>query len=333
MDSAGKQHVIAEMLSQSIVLPKDMPFKESSEMGGHEFVFRTSIPAGAWRQINMGVPYSKSTTAKSRVGLGTLEDYSQVDRLLAEMTGDIDRFREGEDVAFLEGMGQTIEETVWYGNTAATPAEFMGLSTFYNTVSSATAQNAANVIDGGGTGTSNLSFWLICWGMRTIYGLYPRGTKAGLAMEDKGDTVPGFDSLGNRFEAYTSWFRHMMGLCPEDWRYAARICNVDTTSAGLAGPNAPDIFAVMRQAMLLPPTLTPASSNITETDAPDEPSPGIRPVWYTNRTGRHWMDVQAMRDRNVLLRIDDYAGKPVDGINGIPVRVSDQLLTTEARVV
>ena len=92
----------------------------------------------------MGVPYSKSTTAKSRVGLGTLEDYSQVDRLLAEMSGDIEAFREGEDVAFLEGMGQTIEQTTWYGNTAATPAEFMGFSPFYNTVSTATAQNAAS---------------------------------------------------------------------------------------------------------------------------------------------------------------------------------------------
>jgi hypothetical protein len=40
-----------------------------------------------------------------------------------------------------------------------------------------------------------------------------------------------------------------------------------------------------------------------------------------------------MRDRNVLLRIEDYAGIPVDGINGIPIKISDQLLTTESRVV
>jgi hypothetical protein len=44
------------------------------------------------------------------------------------------------------------------------------------------------------------------------------------------------------------------------------------------------------------------------------------------------MDVQAMRDRNVLLRIEDYAGVPVDGINGIPIKISDQLLITETRV-
>ena len=332
MDASGDMHTIAEMLSQAIALTKDLYMVESSEMFGHEFSFRTSIPAGSWRQINQGVPYSKSTTAKSRVGLGTLEDYSQVDRLLAEGSGNIERFRESEDVAFLEGMGQTIEQTTWYGNTAATPAEFMGLSSFYNTVSTATAQNAANVIDGGGTGNSNLSIWLLCHGSRTFHGLYPRSTKAGLAMEEKGDTVPGYDSLGNRFEAYTSWFRQMIGVVPIDWRYCGRIANVDVTNAGLAGPNALDIFATMRQLLLLPPTLTAQSSGVTEVDAPDEPAPGIRPVIYTNRTGRHWMDVQAMRDRNVLLRIEDYAGRPCDGINGIPIKISDQLLITEGRV-
>ena len=331
-DSTGKQKIIAEMLSQAVALAKDLYMVEASEMGGHEFVFRTSIPAGSWRQINQGVPYSKSTTAKSRVGLGTLEDYSQVDRLLAEMTGDIERFREGEDVAFLEGMGQTIEQTTWYGNVAQTPAEFNGLSTFYNTVSTSTAQNGANVLDGGGTGNSNASLWLLCHGARTFHGLYPRGSKAGLAMEDKGDTVPGYDSLGNRFEAYTSWFRQMIGIVPIDWRYCARIANIDVTNAGLAGPNALDIFATIRQMMLLPPTLTSESSGITETDAPDEPAPGIRPVFYCNRTIRHWMDVQAMRDRNVLLRIEDYAGKPTMGIDNIPIKVSDQLLITEGRV-
>ncbi len=326
-------HTIAALLSQHISLTKDLYMVESSEMFNHEFAFQTSIPAGSWRQINQGVPYSKSTTAKSRVGLGTLEDYSQVDRLLAEGSGNAERFRETEDVAFLEGMGQTVEQTAWYGNTAINPAQFQGLSTFYNTVATGTAQNAANVIDGGGTGNSNISIWLLCHGARTFHGLYPRSTRAGLAMEDKGDTVPGFDSLGNRFEAYTTWFRHMIGIVPIDWRYSARLANLDVTNAGLAGPNAYDIFAGLRQIMLLPPTLTSESSGITEVDAPGEPSPGIRPVFYTNRTGRHWIDVQAMRDRNVLLSIDDYAGKPVDSINRIPLRISDQLITTENRVV
>ena len=332
INGAQKQVYIAEMLSQANDVWDDMPILEANEIGGHEFVFRTSIPAGAWRQYNQGIPYSKSTTAKARVGLGSLEDYSQVDRMLAEDSGDIDQFRENEDVAFLEGMSQTMAQTLFYGNTAVTPIEFMGLSPFYNTITQANAQNAQNVINGLGIASANTSLWLVCWGERTIFGLYPRGSKAGLTMEDKADTVPGFDSVGNRFEAYTSWFRHQMGLCPQDWRYGARVANIDTTNAGLAGPNALDIFATMAQVMFLPPHLGKGTSGITKTDAVNDPSPGIRPVFYCNRTLRHWMDVQGMRDRNVLLHLTDYAGMPCDVFRGIPIKIVDQILNTESQV-
>ena len=93
-----------------------------------------------------------------------------------------------------------------------------------------------------------------------------------------------------------------------------------------------DLFATMAEMMLFPPHLGKGTSGITKTDAKNDPAPGIRPVFYTNRTGRHWMDVQAMRDRNVLLRLEDYAGRVTDNYRGIPVKISDQLLNTEARV-
>ncbi len=328
-DRDGKIPIIAEMLSQSNEYAEDLPYVEANENTGHEFVFRTSIPAGSWRQYNQGVPYAKSTTAKARVGIGMLEDYSQIDRALAEHSGDRERFRESEDVAFMEGMSQTIAQTFFYGNTVSNPAEFMGLAPFYNTINTATAQNAANVIDGGGVGANNTSLWLVGWSPETIFAVYPRGSKAGLDMEDKGDVVPGFDSVGNRFEAYTSWFRQQAGLCPKDWRYGARIANIDVTTAGLAGPNALDIFATMAQQIMLFPKLTKTTSGITRTDAPMDDT-GVRAVFYCNRTLRHWMDVQAMRDRNVLLQINDYAGMPVTGWRGIPIKIVDQILNTEA---
>src|SRR5271163_3424044 len=116
MDSAGKQMVIAEQLSQCNDVWGDIPMIEANEVGGQEFAFRTSIPAGYFRQYNMGIPVSKSTTAKSRVGLASLEDYSQVDRMLMEDSGDRERYRTNEDAAFLEGMSQTMVEKLFYGN-------------------------------------------------------------------------------------------------------------------------------------------------------------------------------------------------------------------------
>ena len=333
MDGAFKQMYIAEQLSQCNDIWGDLPMVQANGVGFHEFAYRTSIPTGIWRQVNTGVPYGKSTTAKGMVGMGSLEGYSQIDRLLLEDSGDINEARRTEDVAFLEGMSQTMVQTLFYGNTAVTPAEFMGLAPFYNTVNTATASNAVNVIDCGGTGSSNASMWLLCFGERTLYALYPRGSKAGLVSEDKADTVPGFDAVGNRFEAYTTYFRQQMAFAPQDYRYGVRLANIDTTTAGLAGPNAIDIFAYLAQALMIPPTLTKMASGITMSDAPGDPSPGLRPVIYVNRTVRHWMDVQGMRDRNVLLTVNDAAGKPQDMVRGIPVRICDQLLNTESRVV
>lgn len=333
LDPEGKIPVIAEMLSQANEYAEDMPWVEANEKTGHEFVFRTSIPAGTFRQYYQGVPYSKSTTAKGRVGMGMLEDWSQIDMALAEHSGDVEKFRESEDVAFLEGMSQTIAQTFIYGNTAFNPAEFMGLAPFYNTLNSSTAQNANNVLNGGGTGTANTSLWLLGLGPETIFGLYPRGTQAGLRMMDQGTTTPGFDAVGNRFMAYTSWFQQQAGLCPKDWRYGVRLANVDTTNAGLAGPNAIDIFASIDQMMLLFPKMTKTTSGITKTDAPSDPDTGVRSVMWCNRTFRHWMNVQAMRNRNVLLTINDYDGRVVDAYRGVPIKTVDQILNTESTVV
>lgn len=323
---------IAEYLSQAVCLMDDLPMSEANEITGHQFVYRTSIPGGTWAQYNQGTPYSKSTTAKSRVSTGTLKAYSQVDALLARDSGSPEKFRTGEDVAFLEGMGQTLEQTAWYGNTATTPAEFMGMSNFWNTVSTSKAQNAANVIDGGGTGNSNASFWLFGFGERSLFGIYPRGSKAGLHMDDKGDVVPAYDSVGNPYNAYTTYFEARMGIVPIDWRYTVRICNLDTTAAGLQGSSGPDLWALMTKAALIPPGMTKQTSGITKTDAPTDAVPTNRFVWMCNRTVRHYLDLQAMRNRNVLVGLNDAPGQVQMNWRGIPIKISDQLLNSESRV-
>ncbi len=330
-DPEGNIPVIAEMMSQHNAVAADMPYKEANEMTGHQFVFRTSIPTGAWRSYNQGTPYGKSTTAKARVGMGMLRGYSQIDRDLANHTGSPQRFRETEDMAFLEGMGQTIVKTLWYGNTSVDPTQFMGLSPFYNTLNTAIAQNGANVINAGGSGGDNASMWLIGWGLQSIYAIYPRGSKAGLNMEDKGSIVPAYDSAGNRFEAWTTWFGQDIGIVPEDWRFGVRIANIDTTAGavGLAGANAPDLFALMANAIMLPPDTNMQLSGIDGTDAPQDDS-RKQWCWYTNRTVRYWLDIQSIRNRNVLLTDKDYAGNPITTWRGIQIDVSDQLLTTEA---
>lgn len=335
MDPDGQIATIAELLSQTNEFFKDMTWTESNTDTGHKSTVRTGLPQGVWRMAYAGVPYARSTTAQVTDGLGYLAAYSQIDKRVADLGGKVAQIRLTEDSAFLEGMSQQMATTFFYGNQQTQMSQFTGFSPRFNTVSTATAQNAQNVIDGGGTGSSNLSMWLVGWGDMTNFGIFPKGTKSGLVFEDRGDVVPGYDSNQNPFPAYTSYFEWNAGLVVRDWRYAVRIANIDTTTGaqGLFGTTPPDLFLLMSKAVVRFPTLTKRASGITETDAPDEPAPGINPGFYVNRTGRESLDIQAIRDKNVLLKPTEYAGEPVTEFRGIPIRVCDTLLNTESRLV
>jgi hypothetical protein len=58
-----------------------------------------------------------------------------------------------------------------------------------------------------------------------------------------------------------------------------------------------------------------------------------RTVIYCNRVIRTYLDLQAMNKTNVLLRIEEFDGKPVTTFRSIPVRTCDSILNNEARVV
>jgi hypothetical protein len=334
-DPDGEAADIAELLSQANEIYDDLVWKEGNTNTGHVYTMRTSIPKGWWRFIGQGVPGSKSTTAQGRTDCGDLEMQSTIDLRLIEMARDQNQFRYEEDNAILEGASQTIANQFFYGNATTNPASFTGLSNYYNTVTVANAANAANVFDGGGRASNNASLWLIGWSPRSIYGVFPRGMHAGVELTPLDEVVLAYDNLGNPYRAKVTWFRQMAGMAVEDWRWGGRICNLDVTSAaagGLAGPNAYDIFVGLSKLVLRLPKMARNESGVTDTDARNERGMTVRPAIYGNRTIRGFMDIQAIRDRNVLLGPRDYAGEPVTSFRGIPIRVNDQLTSTEAQV-
>lgn len=330
MDPSGKIADMAELLSQCNELVDHIPWVEGNLTTGHVVTVRTALPKGTARRFNQGVGYTKSSAAQLTFGMMMLDAYSQIDKKLADLGGNTAANREKEDVAHMEGMSQQTAGFFVYGNSWTVPEQMSGFATFFSAISS--AQNGVNVFDCGGTGSSNTSAWLIGWGDQTCYGIFPKGTKAGLTFENKGDVVPAYDSSSRRYEAYTSYFSWNMGLCIEDWRYVIRMCNIDTTTAGLAGPTPPDLFAIMSKAVVRLPTAGRTVSGITKTDAPDRVAPPVRLNWYGDRTWREYLDIQAIRDKNVLLRPEDYAGRPIVNFRNIPIGVVDQILDTETQI-
>lgn len=323
---------IIELLSQTNDILEDALVVEANGATGHVTTVRTGLPAATWRLLNYGVPTGKSTTAKITDSLGMLETFSIVDKALADLNGNAPEFRLSEDLAFLEGMTQQMAQTIFYGNVAVNPERFHGLAPRYNTVSTANANNAANVIDAGGTGSTNTSLWVVTWGPRTCHMLFPKGGKSGFSMRDMGDNVPALDSNNNRFIAYTTHFKWDNGLTLRDWRYVVRICNIDVTQ--LAGGTPPNLITSLIRAVHRLPTTPRGVGTEQKTDAPrGGQSNNGRVAIYGNRTIRTWLDIQAVNKANVLLKLDEFDGRPVTSFRGVPVRTCDALLSTESRIV
>ena len=308
----GRISVIVELLSQTNEILDDMRWVEGNLPTGHRTSVRTGLPQGTWRQLNYGVQPTKSTTSQITDACGMLETYSEIDKALADLNGNSSEFRLSEDKAFLEGLSQQLAQTLFYGNTAATPEKFMGLSPRFNTASGPAAISQ-NVIDAGGTGADNTSVWLVVWGDLTVHGIFPKGSKAGLQMRDLGEQTL-TDINGNRFQGYRTHYKWDAGLTVRDWRYAVRIANIDVSD--LSAPTPPDLTKFMIKATHKVPSLKTG-----------------QPVFYMNRTGRQWLDIQAATKDNVMLKISEFEGRPVREFLGIPIRTCDQILNTEPRVL
>ena len=245
LDPDGRIPTVAELLSQSNEILEDAVFVEGNLPTGHRVTIRTGLPAVYWRSLNQGVPSSKSTTSQVDESVGMLEAYSRVDKDLAELNGNTSQFRLSEDVAFLEAMNQTQASTMFYGNPATDPRQYLGLGPRYGTISG--AGNAQNILDAGGTSSNNTSIWLAVWGENSVFCTFPKGSKAGLTHQDDG-VLTVYDSTNNPYKAYQTQYQWKNGLVVKDWRYLVRIANINTTNL-VANTSAADLIALMSRAL------------------------------------------------------------------------------------
>lgn len=330
LDDGYKVGAIVELLSQTNEILKDMLVEEGNLPTGHKTTVRTGLPTATWRLLNYGVPNGKSTTAQIVDTCGNLETYSVIDKDLADLNGNTAAFRMSESMAFLEGMNQQMAQTAMYGNTAVNPERFMGLSPRYNSVTTATAQTAVNVIDAGGTGSTNTSMWIITWGSNTCHGIFPKGKMTGLQHRDMGEW-PVLDASNNTYQAYRDHYKWECGLTVRDWRYLVRICNIDVTL--LSGVSSANLINSLVRAMYRLPTASAIASGVQTSDAPSIQGQMGRTVICCNRVLRTYLDLQAMNKANVLLQMQQWDGEVVTTFRGTPIRTVDALLNTEARIV
>jgi hypothetical protein len=307
---------VVEMLEQDNPILEDMVWKETNMQLTELINVRTSLPTVYWRLLNKGSATSKSTTASIKEGTGILEGWSKVDPDVIEIGGQAKQARLLEDTAFLEAMNIEMAETLFYGNAAIDEREFTGLSPRFNDKS---GNNAQNIVDFGGSAALT-SVWFIVWSTKTVYGIFPQGSKAGITHKDHGSQIAGNDGTsGSELqEVLVTHWKWKAGLALKDWRAVCRIANISITTLAADTGVQTLIESMVKAFHRVKRSLRKGKS-----------------VIYMNRSVSQYLDLQRL---NILKNGGGITTQTVDGdvnmfFRNIPIKEVDALLETESQVV
>jgi hypothetical protein len=314
-DGMGNFVPVIEMLMEMNPILEDAIAVECNKGTTHLHTVRTGLPSVTWGRLYQGIPNSKGRIAQVEDTTGFVEGLSTIDKRLLDLSTNEGAVRLSEAQAYLESMSQEVATKMFYGDTASDPEEFMGLAPRFNDLSAA---NGGQIIDAGGTGSDNTSVWFVTWGDNQCQALYPKGTQAGVQREDMGEQRV-TDENGNAYYAKEEKFTWHIGLAVKDWRYVSRIANIDVSDMA-AGSVA--LYDFMRKAYYKLQNRRVAGGTI---------------AIYCNRDVLEALDALATNagasDNFVRLKPMEIEGKEVMTYRGIPIRETDAILNTEARVV
>jgi hypothetical protein len=317
----------AEVLTQHTEVLLDMSWMEGNLITGHRDSVRTVLPEPSYRALNEGVPITKGATTPIEETCAMLEDWSQADRELAILSGNVDRFRLRKAREHQIGFAHKLARDVFYGNARANPRGFTGLAPRFNTLNPAVSATASQVLNAGGTGTNLRSIYLIGWSEETVTGLYPKGTKGGLLHHDAttpsaGQINDGFapgmpllDANGNRYQGFLDHWIWRCGLMVKDWRYVVRIANIDLATLSANQSTGANLQNLMIQAM----------NRIESLD-------GVRAAWYMPRFVQGMLQQQLVEKKNAFLSLTEVGGSTRMDFGQVPIRRTDALNVNETQV-
>lgn len=316
---------VAEVLIQHNEMLMDIPYMEMNEGTIHKEMIRSALPEVYYRKANQPIPASKSTIEERTFTATHFESKSVIDEAVAER-GGMDRVsfnRWNQAQGHLQAHAQEHANLLIYGSPVSANMKTAGVMDILSTLS-VSEETSKQIIDAGGTGSDNCSILKIHWGENSVFGVYPKGTTAGLKRVDhsaggKKVKIQGVDKNGNPgdFWGYEEQFMTDHGLVVKDYRQLARIANIDVSNL-VSGAGAADLIDLMISAQYKIDSLQNG-----------------RGVWYVNRTVEAALHKQALTKvgAGAGLSFENFGGKQILTFLGDPVRRMDALLNSEARVV
>lgn len=318
---------VVELLTQQNPILDDAMAVECNMDAMHRHMIRTGLPSVSWGRLYKGIPQSKATMQQVDDTTGFVHARSNIDIRLLNLAPDKAKARLIDTMPFIEALNNEMASGIFYHDTSTTPEKFKGLAARYNAYNTnpadPTKPNAANqVIHGGGTGSDNTSIYFVTWGDHATHLLYPKGMKAGVSIDDKGEQRV-LDDDGNPYYAKEVIYTWHIGAAIKDYRYNARIANIDVSDMRAGSV---DLWSLLRKAYyrLQSRRLNAKSSRI---------------AIYMNRDVLEVLDAQSS-DRGLVAAGNNYThltsqfveGQEVKFYRGFPIKETDAILNTEALV-
>lgn len=311
---------VIEVIQKKNAIIDDIVWVEGNLPTGHVTTIRNGYPEPTWRKLNYGVQAKKSTTQQVTDTCGMLESYCEVDKKLVKINKNTESFLMDENKAAIEGFGQTLASTLFYGDATVNPEKFTGLAPRYSVKSTNEDNVGYNILDAGGTGSVNTSIWLVVWGQDTVHGIYPQGSTAGLSMENLGEDTKTL-SDGSMLQVLRTHYEWDCGLSVRNWRSVARVANIDFTellTAGDTSDTSANILKYMNMAI----------------DRVEEFIDGGKAAFYMHPEVRSMLREKMQSKGFAQLDMQTLMGRQnVLTCSGIPVRSCRALLKTESQIV
>jgi hypothetical protein len=312
---------VAEVLNETNDIINDAHVERANDITSHVVSRRTALPTPAWVKLGAGWDATAGTIQQVREQIGQLKARYQCPKDIMDLQPNPAKFRQQQERAYIEAMGQEFANTMVAGSTTAgPPEEFDGLLARYNTVASTDSAYVNNNGASQGTGASLTSIWFIQWGPGKAYLVYPRNTEGGgIKKDDKGLTYTLSDNSSNtptveynnkQLWAYITEFEWRVGLCVEDTRCIKRLCNISTNSATDSNTLDEDNIIECRNNFKTPGMIS----------------------MYCNETVFTQLQILAKDKTNVHWTENNPFGKPQMYFLDMPVRRLDAIATTETLV-
>ena len=311
----GRLLFVAETLARKNPIVREVPIMEANQILAHVGSRQSSLPTVQKRAINDGVPKSTHKELPVTAPMSLFETMSQIDEELLRLAGaNAESVIQRKDAAFVEAMAQAVADEIFFGSLADDVLGFNGLATMFNSLSTYPNSDSSwfyNVLSGGGTGGCT-SIYAIEWGPEKAHLIYPKGTQAGIEINDLGKQLVSGVTASTQFVAYVTQFKWRCGLYVQDERCVQRIANIERSGA----TNIFDDDQLIQALNQLP-------------DMGENPATRI----YCNRQIRTQMDIRVKDKNNVnYMNVNDAFGKPVMYFRGVPVQVCDALNASESDV-